>query len=52
MNLQIQLIQNLKNENVLIKKKSTKLYFRILIYNNYTLDELNFFYTKTAKACT
>ena len=23
-------------------KKSTKLYFRILIYKNYTLDELNF----------
>ena len=42
MNLQIQLIQNLKYENVLIKKKSTKLYFRILIYKNYTLDELNF----------
>ena len=43
MNLQIQLIQNLKYENVLIKKKkSTKLYFRILIYKNYTLDELKF----------
>ena len=43
MNLQIQLIQNLKYENVLIfKKKSTELYFRILIYENYTLDELNF----------
>ena len=24
------------------KKKSTKLYFRILIYKSYTLDELNF----------
>ena len=26
----------------LLKKKSTKLYFRILIYKNYTSDELNF----------
>ena len=43
MNLQIQLIQNLKYENVLIKKKkSTKLDFRILIYKNFTLDEVNF----------
>ena len=25
-----------------LKKKSTKLYFRTLIYKNYTLDELNF----------
>ena len=49
MNLQIQLIENLKYENVL--KKSTKLYFRILIYKNYTVDELNFI-QKTANACT
>ena len=27
-------------------KKSTKLYFRILIYKNYTLDELNFIQKK------
>ena len=40
MNLQIQLIQNLKYEKK--KKKPTKLYFRILIYKNYTLHELNF----------
>ena len=33
-------------------KKSTKLYFRILIYKNYTLDELNFTQKKTANACT
>ena len=33
MNLQIQLIQNLKYENVLILKKNVQ---------NYTLDELNF----------
>ena len=33
-------------------KKSTKLYFRILIYKNYTLDELNFTQKKTASACT
>ena len=33
-------------------KKSTKLYFRILIYKNYTLDELNFTQKKTANTCT
>ena len=49
MNLKMQLIQNLKYENV--PKKSTKLFFRILIYKNYTLDELNFI-QKTANACT
>lgn len=42
MNLQIQLIQNINYENVLILKKNyTKLYFRILIYKNYTLDDLS-----------
>ena len=49
MNLKIQLIQNLKYENVL--KKPTKLFFRILVYKNYTVDELNFI-QKTANACS
>ena len=44
MNLQIQLIQNLKYKNC--TKKSTKSYFRILIHKNYTVDESNFIQKK------